>query len=95
MNAKPTEITIYSSPLCGYCSAAKRLLNAKKAEFTEINVLFQGDKRREMIARSGGRATVPQIFVGDMHVGGFDDLTALDAAGRLDPLLSGALNPSD
>lgn len=78
---------MYSSPFCGYCGAAKRLLKSKGARFTEIDVLFHPQRKREMIARSG-RQTVPQIFIGDRHIGGFDDLSALDAAGELDPLLT-------
>jgi len=84
------EITIYSSPFCGYCSAAKRLLRSKQLDFIEIDVLIEPERRQEMVARSNGRATVPQVFVGDKHIGGFDDLSALDAAGELDALLAGS-----
>lgn len=83
---KPVEI--YTSPLCGYCHAAKRLLNQKSVSFTEIDVLGDAEKRREMMQRAQGRHTVPQIFVGDTHVGGYDDLAALDRSGKLDPLLA-------
>ncbi len=88
------EVIIYSSPFCGYCAAAKRLLDGKGVEYTEIDVIFDPDKRREMIERSG-RRTVPQIFVGGTHVGGYDDLSALDSKGGLDPLLQpdGASGP--
>lgn len=79
-------VTIYSSPLCGYCSAAKRLLKQKGVAFTDIDVLMDPAKKTEMMDRSG-RHTVPQIWVGDTHVGGFDDLSALERAGKLDPLL--------
>ncbi len=77
---------MYSSPFCGYCAAAKRLLDEKGVEYTEIDVIFDPDKRREMIERTG-RRTVPQIFVGATHVGGYDELSALDSRGELDPLL--------
>lgn len=84
---KPVEI--YTTPLCGYCHAAKRLLTQKGVAFTEIDVSRDAALRSAMVARAGGRRTVPQIFVGDTHVGGCDDLYALDGAGRLDPLLAG------
>lgn len=80
-------VEIYTSPLCGFCHAAKRLLTAKGASFTEIDLSRQPDKRGEMLSRAGGKHTVPQIFIGDTHVGGCDDLYALDKAGKLDPLL--------
>ena len=83
---KPVEI--YTSPLCGFCHAAKRLLKQKSVEFTEIDVLASPDRKPEMIKRAQGRRTVPQIFVGDIHVGGCDDLYALERAGKLDSLLS-------
>ena len=82
------RVIVYSQPFCGYCSAAKRLLTAKGAEFTEIDVMFEPKRRDEMIERSGGRRTVPQIFIDDRHIGGFDDLSALDKAGELDRLLA-------
>lgn len=83
---KPVEI--YTTPLCGYCHAAKRLLTRKGVAFTEIDVSADPGRRMAMIQRANGRRTVPQIFVGDVHVGGSDDLHALDAAGKLDPLLA-------
>jgi glutaredoxin 3 len=82
------RVIVYSTPFCGYCGAAKRLLSAKGAEFTEINVMFESERRKEMIERSGGRRTVPQIFIDGRHIGGFDDLNALDQAGKLDRLLA-------
>lgn len=82
-------IEIYTSPLCGFCHAAKRLLNAKGASFTEIDLARQPERRAEMLGRAQGARTVPQIFIGDLHVGGCDDLYALDKAGNLDPLLKG------
>lgn len=80
---------MYASPFCGYCAAAKRLLRAKGVAFTEIDVLAEPERRAEMIERSG-RRTVPQIFIGARHIGGFDDLNALEQRGELDPLLTGA-----
>jgi len=80
-------VEIYSSPLCGYCHAAKRLLKNKGVSFSEINVLRNPAHRQEMMQRANGRHTVPQIFIGSMHVGGFDDLSELDLMGKLDPLL--------
>lgn len=82
---KPVEI--YSSPLCGFCHAAKRLLKQKGVNFSEINVLAQPARRTEMIKRAGGRTTVPQIFIGPRHVGGCDDLYELERSGKLDALL--------
>lgn len=82
---KPVDI--YTSPLCGYCHAAKRLLTSKDVPFTEIDIRAHPERRAEMIRRAQGRSTVPQIFVGDTHVGGCDDLYALDRAGKLDGLL--------
>ncbi|MGY6548599.1 MAG: glutaredoxin 3 [Roseinatronobacter sp.] len=83
------QIDIYTSPLCGYCHAAKRLLSAKGASFTEIDLMTHPDRRAEMISRAGGARTVPQIFIGETHVGGSDELHALDRAGKLDALLKG------
>jgi glutaredoxin 3 len=83
---KPVEI--YSSPLCGFCQAAKRLLNEKGVTFSEVDVLKQPDRKPEMIQRASGGRTVPQIFIGDIHVGGCDDLYALERAGKLDALLA-------
>lgn len=80
------SITIYTTPTCPYCAAAKTLLGNKRAGFTEIDVSTQPELREEMMKRSG-RRTVPQIFIGTTHVGGYDDLAALDGAGKLDPLL--------
>ena len=81
---------MYSSSWCPFCHRAKRLLKSKGVTFTEINVDGQPALRREMMNRSGGRHTVPQIFIGGTHVGGSDELAALERAGRLDPLLQGA-----
>ncbi len=81
-------ITIYTKAWCPYCSAAKELLQKKGAAFDEVDIGVQSDKRGEMLTRSGGRSTVPQIFVGPRHVGGCDDLYALDRRGELDTLLA-------
>jgi glutaredoxin 3 len=81
-------IEIYTTPYCSYCSAAKKLLRHKGAEFSEIDVSMNAERMAEMIARANGRMTVPQIFIGTTHVGGCDDLYALDQAGQLDPLLA-------
>lgn len=83
------HVEIYTTPLCGYCQAAKRLLRRKGAAFTEIDLSAEPGRRAEMMQRSNGGRTVPQIFIGGQHVGGSDDLHALDHAGRLDPLLAG------
>ncbi|WP_299728299.1 glutaredoxin 3 [uncultured Tateyamaria sp.] len=83
---KPVEI--YTSPLCGYCHAAKRLLKEKGIAFSEVDVLRHSDRKGEMIKRANGGRTVPQIFVGDVHVGGCDELYALERAGKLDGLLA-------
>src|SRR5690606_1505986 len=88
MSTGKPPIVVYSSPFCGFCHAAKRLLAGKGAEFTEIDVIAEPERRAEMMERSG-RRTVPQIFVGDTHVGGYDDLRALDSRGELDRLLAG------
>jgi glutaredoxin 3 len=80
------SITIYTTPTCPYCTAAKALLGNKKAAFTEIDISTQPELREEMMRRSD-RRTVPQIFIGTTHVGGYDDLAELDSAGRLDSLL--------
>ncbi len=81
-------VEIYSSPSCGFCCRAKHLLNTKEALFTEIDVSMDAERRAEMEQRSGGRYTVPQIFINDMHVGGCDELYALERAGELDQLLA-------
>ncbi|MBR9650457.1 glutaredoxin 3 [Thalassovita aquimarina] len=83
------KIEIYSSPLCGFCHAAKRLLNEKGVEFTEFNVLTNPALKPQMIERANGSRTVPQIFIGERHVGGCDELYALERTGQLDPLLAG------
>jgi glutaredoxin 3 len=87
MSAQKDRIVMYASPFCGYCAAAKRLLAGKGVEYTEIDVVAEPEQRAVMMERSG-RRTVPQIFIGEKHVGGYDDLKALDSSGELDDLLS-------
>src|SRR3546814_12940500 len=81
------KVEIYVSPFCGYCHRAKDLLAARGAAVTEIDVVANCERRQEMMARAGGRRTVPQIFIDGTHVGGCDDLYALDRQGKLTPLL--------
>ena len=81
------NIKIYTTPICPYCARAKALLNGKGATFDEVDVYMDAAARKEMMQRSG-RRTVPQIFIGERHIGGCDDLVALDDAGELDPLLA-------
>ena len=82
------KIDIYTIPYCPYCADAKELLTRKGAAFREIDGGGNREIRKEMIARANGRSTFPQIFIGNTHVGGCDDLYALDEAGKLDPLLA-------
>lgn len=84
---RPVEI--YTTPSCPYCAMAKRLLQKKGAAYTEIDVSRDPALRAAMTQRANGRRTVPQIFIGQTHVGGCDDLHELDHAGKLDPLLAG------
>ncbi len=84
------DVTIYTRQFCGFCTAAKRLLDEKGVAYTEHDATFSPDLKTEMIQKAGGRATFPQIFIGSTHVGGCDDLHALERAGKLDPLLQGA-----
>ena len=81
------SITIYTKGWCPYCSAAKKLLDDKGVDFTEIDIEKKPEARAEMIQKAKGRSTVPQIFIGEKHVGGCDDLYALDDRGQLEPLL--------
>jgi glutaredoxin 3 len=82
------NIEIYTTPYCPYCLSAKALLNRKGITFTEIDVSGDPEGRRKMVERAHGRYTVPQIFIGMVHVGGSDELHALERAGKLDPLLA-------
>lgn len=81
-------VVIYTSPLCGFCHAAKRLLTKKGVTFSEIDIWAEPTRKAEMIDRANGGRTVPQIFIGEVHVGGCDDLFELDRAGKLDPMLA-------
>lgn len=81
------NVTIYTSQVCPYCVKAKSLLRKKGVTFTEIDISDDESARDEMIAKTGGRRTVPQIFIGENHIGGCDDLYALDTSGKLDSLL--------
>jgi glutaredoxin 3 len=83
------RVEIYTTPFCPYCIAAKRLLTSKGVSFEETDVSGDADLRQKMMARAGGRRTVPQIFIGGVAIGGSDELHALDHAGKLDPLLAG------
>ena len=84
------DVVIYTRPFCGYCARAISLLNQKGVAFTEIEAGMDPDKRSEMVERSGGRNTFPQIFIDGAHIGGCDEMMALERAGKLDPLLSAA-----
>ena len=92
MNA---AIEIYTRPGCGYCSAAKSLLTRKKAAFTEYDVARNANYRQEMYERAGAGSTFPQIFIDGTHVGGCDDLYALDRAGKLDAMLASEMPAGD
>ena len=81
------KVEMYTTMWCGYCARARNLLNRKGVDFEDIDVEADTSKRTEMVERAGGRTTVPQIFIDGVHVGGSDELAALDRAGKLDPLL--------
>ena len=83
------SVKIYTTPICPYCVRAKALLKKKGASFEDIDVFMDSDARKEMDAKSHGARTVPQIFIGEIHVGGYDELHDLDQAGKLDALLAG------
>ena len=82
------RIEIYTKAFCGYCARAKHLLEVKGVEYQEYDITMGGPKRAEMLQRTNGRSTVPQIFIDDRHIGGSDDLYELERSGRLDPLLN-------
>lgn len=84
------KVEIYSSQFCGYCARAKRLLSQKGVDYVDYDVIEDPDKRTEMTARARGRTSVPQIFIDGRHIGGCDELHALDRDGKLDPLLGTA-----
>ena len=81
------KVTIYTRPMCGYCARAVSLLKQKKVDFEQIDAGFDQTKREEMVQRSKGQRTFPQIFIGKEHIGGCDDMMALERAGKLDPML--------
>jgi glutaredoxin 3 len=81
------QVEIYTTMWCPYCSRAKALLERKGVDFTEINIQEEPNRRGEMMKRAGGRTSVPQIFIDGEHIGGCDEMVALDRAGRLDPKL--------
>ncbi len=81
-------VEIYTKPTCGFCHMAKRLLNSKGISYAEVNISAQPERRAEMIQRSNGGSTVPQIFIDGTHVGGCDDLMSLERGGKLDALLA-------
>ena len=85
--SKP-QVDIYTKFTCGFCYRAKHLLSSKGVEFNEIDITMGGTKRAEMMQRAPHARTVPQIFIGDHHIGGSDDLAALERAGKLDDLLA-------
>ena len=85
-----TRIILYTTPFCGYCTAAKRLLRGKELDFEEVDVSFDADRRAEMIERAQGLRTVPQIFIHGRHVGGYDELAELEREGKLDAWLDNA-----
>ena len=85
----PAAVEIYTRPGCGYCTAAKSLLTRKKADFAELNIAADPNFRQQMYDRAGAGSTFPQIFIGQTHVGGCNELYALDRAGKLDALLAG------
>lgn len=83
-----SDVTIYTRPMCGYCARALSLLKQKGAKFTEVDAGFDRAKREEMVKRANGGRTFPQVFIGDTHVGGCDDLMALERSGKLDEMLA-------
>ncbi len=85
-----TAVTLYTKPMCPFCIRAADLLTKKGVEFTDISAAYDPEKKEEMLARSNGKRTYPQIFIGDTHVGGCDELFALERAGKLDALLGAA-----
>jgi glutaredoxin 3 len=89
------KVTIYTAALCPYCHMAKQILRAKAIQFEEIDVTGKAALRAEMRTKAGGRNTVPQIWIGDKHIGGCDDLLCLERAGKLDALLSAREQPHD
>jgi glutaredoxin 3 len=91
MEIMMADVTLYTRQFCGFCTAAKRLLDGKSVSYTEHDATFSPELKQEMIGKANGRATFPQIFIDGVHIGGCDELHALERAGKLDPLLAGAL----
>ena len=83
-----SQVTLYATPYCPYCVAARQLLDRKGVSYALVDIARDPAKRADMIQKAGGRRTVPQIFIGEAHIGGFDDMAALDRAGKLDALLA-------
>ncbi len=83
------KVTVYTKPLCPYCFRALALFEKKEANVNEISAAYDKEKREEMLAKSNGKTTYPQIFIGETHVGGYDELAALERDGKLDALLNG------
>lgn len=83
------DVVVYTKPLCPFCVRALTLLQKKGVKATEISAAYDKEKREEMLAKSNGKTTYPQIFIGETHVGGYDDLAALERDGKLDPMLNG------
>ena len=81
------KVVIYTGPMCNYCSAAKHLLNKKKISYEEVDIGFDEKKREEMLEKSNGRKTIPQIFFNELHIGGYEELRALEKKGELDSLI--------
>ena len=81
------NVTVYMGPMCSYCDAAKRLLKRNNIPYNEINIALEEGKKEEMLAKSNGRKTIPQIFFNDLHVGGYEELRALENKGELDNLI--------
>lgn len=90
MGKSMAKVEIYTSPFCGFCHRAKHLLSQKNVAFDEVDVMMDRGRKSEMVQRAGGRTSVPQIFIGGEHVGGCDDLFALESAGKLDEMLAAA-----
>ncbi len=82
------RVEIYTTPICGYCARAKRLLAKKGVSYAEINVMVRPAKRAQMMQRASGRSSVPQIFIGGEHIGGCDELHSLELNGKLDAILA-------
>ena len=83
------KVVIYTGPMCNFCSAAKHLLNKKKINYEEIDIGYDDKKREEMLKKSNGAKTIPQIFIEEKHIGGYVELKALESKGELDILLKG------